>query len=104
MRNFLRSAALAILLVSTGASALPLFKDRFVDAKTGYIVESQDSGSWMKLSGRHPETGATFRLKVSRAGKVTGLWNGRPVAFVLGAKPSEVELAAASVEASGGAK
>ena len=102
MRNFTRSAVFGLLLVSTGASALPLFKDRFVDAKSGYIVESQHAGSWMKLAGRHPETGSTFRLKVSRQGRVTGLWEGRPVDFVLDEKSAHVQLAEAT--AADGAK
>ena len=104
MRNFPRFAAFGLVLASTGASALPLYKDRFVDAKSGYIVESQEAGSWMKLTGRHPDRGSTFRLKVSRQGRVTGLWEGRAVDFVLGARPTDVQLAEASVEASEGAK
>lgn len=99
MRNFLRSAAFGLVLVSTGASALPLYKDRFVDAKSGYIVERQDVGSWMKLTGRHPATGSTFRLKVSRHGRVTGLWDGRPVDFVVGDKSADVQLAKADAAA-----
>lgn len=102
MRNFLRSAVLGLLLVSIGASALPLYKDRFVDAKSGYIVESQHVGSSMKLTGKHPTTGSTFRLKVSRQGRVTGLWDGRTVDFVLGAKPADIQLAGA--DAAVGAK
>ncbi len=93
MRNFLRFAASGLVLVSTGASALPLYKDRFVDAKSGYIVESHHVGSSMKLIGKHPTTGSTFRLKVSQQGRVTGLWDGRTIDFVLGAKPADVQLA-----------
>lgn len=102
MRNFIRSAILSLVVVSAGTSALPMFKSRFVDAKSGYIVESQDVGSWMKVSGRHPATGSTFRLKVSRHGRVTGLWDGRPVDFVLGDKSADVQLA--NVDAAVGAK
>jgi hypothetical protein len=102
MRNLIRSGIFGLVLVSAGTSALPLYKDRFVDAKSGYIVESQEVGSWMKLAGRHPATGSTFRLKVSRHGRVTGLWDGRPVDFVLDDKSADVQLAEAA--AADGAK
>ena len=106
MRKFTRSAILALVLVSTGASALPRYKDRFVHAKSGYVVvvERQEIDSPMVLTGRHPATGSSFRLQVSRQGKVTGIRDGRPVDFALGDKPGEAPLVTAAVEASGGTR
>lgn len=101
MRNFTRSAMLGLVVIASGASALPLYRDRFVHEKSGYVVETQEVGTGMKLTGRHPVTGSTFRLKVSRSGKVTGLWNGRPVEFVLDKTATDVQLAKASIEGAG---
>lgn len=84
----------SMLAASSAAMAAPGFTDRFVDAKSGYVVESREVGSWLKLKGRHPESGSTFRLKLSSSGRVTGQWDGRPVDYRLGDKTPDVGLAA----------
>lgn len=84
----------SMLAASSAAMAAPGFTDRFVDAKSGYVVETREVGSWLKLKGRHPDSGSTFRLKLSASGRVTGQWDGKPVDYRLGDKAPDVGLAA----------
>lgn len=84
------------LIASTAATALPFpVTDRFVDDKSGYVVTVHDLGSKMRLRGRHPTTGQTFNIAVSRSGKVRGTFEGKPVAFVMGATSNTEQLATA---------
>lgn len=88
-------AALIIGTAATSAGANPLHRDRFVDAKSGYVVETREIGGTLRITGRHPQSGRTFALKVLSHDRVTGTWNGRPVSFRLGEDPN-VELATAA--------
>lgn len=87
---------LLLFLASTAAQASPsMLNDSFVDAKTGYVVEVSHIGSRMILNGRHPQTAKTFRLVVaSSSGRVTGIWEGRPVDYRLSSPVAVKELAA----------
>jgi len=98
MRGFALTLLAGTIAIS-GASASPLAIDRFVHEKSGYVVETREVGSWLKVTGRHPQTGKTFALKVARSGRVSGVWEGRPVAFRVGETPPPVELAAAGAGA-----
>lgn len=101
MLKFARTALLAFGLAATAATALPLGSTRYVDEKSGYVVETRDVGGWLRISGRHPETGKTFRVKVSKSGRVVGIWDGKAVDYVMGDTPSDVQLAQASAAGAG---
>lgn len=101
MLKLIRSTMLVLALTATAASALPTNGSRYVDEKSGYVVETRDTGAWLRITGRHPETGKTFKVKVSRAGRVVGDWNGKPVDYVMGATRSDMQLAAATASAGG---
>jgi hypothetical protein len=101
MLKLIRATLLVASVAASAAHALPVYSSRFVDDKSGYVVQVRDVGGALRLSGRHPESGATFRLKVSTAGRVVGEWNGKPVDYVLGAGRSDVELAQATAAAAG---
>lgn len=101
MSKLIRSTMLVLAFTATATGALPTNGSRFVDEKSGYVVETRDTGAGLRISGRHPETGKTFKVKVSRAGRVVGEWNGKPVDYVMGTR-SDVQLAAASAASAGG--
>lgn len=104
MRLFIRSAMIGLTLSSTLAGAMPLYRDHFVHEKSGYVVDTRTVGGTMRLTGRHPTTGATFKLKVLASGRVTGSWNGAPVNFVMNQAKSPAEFDMASIQGSAGAK
>ena len=94
MRKIMLGLLIALSAPSAALADMP-FSDRFVHDKSGYIVESRKVGASLKVTGRHPETGKTFALKVSRGGQVSGVWDGRQVAFKIGGASQTAELAAA---------
>lgn len=100
MLKLVRAAAVLLGLTATAAGALPMYSSRYVDDKSGYVVETRDGGGWLHVSGRHPDSGASFKVKVSRAGRVVGTWNGKAVDYVIGDKP-DVQLAQAAAAAGG---
>lgn len=102
MSKLIRSTMLALAFTATAAGALPTNGSRYVDEKSGYVVETRDTGGGLRISGRHPETGKTFKVKVSRAGRVVGEWNGKPVDYVMGTTRADMQLAAASAASAGG--
>lgn len=103
MFKFARTALLALAFTATAATALPLSSDRYVDEKSGYVVETRDVGGWLRISGRHPESGKTFRVKVSKAGRVVGTWNGKAIDYVMNEASSDVQIAEAAASSAAGA-
>ena len=95
--KILKTAALLLLLAGTAAQAEPYVTDRFVDAKSGYVVDVDRAGDRMLLNGRHPATGATFRLRVSSAGNVTGVWDGKRIDYKMASNRAPNELASYQV-------
>ncbi|MFC3712167.1 hypothetical protein ACFOMD_06280 [Sphingoaurantiacus capsulatus] len=99
-----RLALLALAFTANAATALPLGSTRYVDEKSGYVVETRDVGGWLRISGRHPDTGKTFRVKVSKGGRVVGTWDGKAIDYVMGTAPSDVQLAEAATASGAGAR
>lgn len=78
------AAAIAVLGLgaATAAIASPLSpSDHFNQA--GYAVDVRHNGETMVLTGRNPDTKATFRISVDAANHVTGTWNGQPINYVM---------------------
>lgn len=96
MIKLARLSILAAGLVAAAAGAYPTMSSRFVHDASGYVVETRDLGGSLRISGRHPETGKTFKVKVSGNGHIVGTWEGRPVDYVLGAARSDVQMARAA--------
>jgi len=92
LRNLALALALPIALAAP-ATALPL-ATKFVHAETGYVIRVVDTGSRQIISGRHPTSGESFRLRVLDR-QVSGNWNGRPVSFRLGEAPPAALVVAA---------
>lgn len=101
MLKLVRSAMLALAFTATAAGAFPTYASRYVD-KSGYVVETRDAGGWLRVSGRHPESGKTFKVKVSPAGRVVGMWDGKPVDYVIDDEPAKVQLSQAAATSAGG--
>ena len=74
-------AALAVFAVPVAAEAHGSNRDRFTHEATGYDVRTRSNGREMCLEGRNPETGQTFSLHLSAAGRVTGTFEGREVDY-----------------------
>ena len=70
------------LFGATAAQAVPAGSFR----QAGYDVEMQRKGDTLVLTGRNAKNNSTFNLNVDRDNRVTGVWNGQPVAFVVDAK------------------
>lgn len=102
MSKLVRSAMLALAFTATAAGAFPNYASRYVD-KSGYVVEARDAGGWLRVSGHHPESGKSFKVKVSPAGRVVGTWDGKPVDYVMDGERTQVALAQ-SAAASAGAR
>lgn len=87
--------AAAVLVASTSIAHAHHYprSDHFKHEATGYIVHSRSSGDTLILSGRHPVTGATFKVKATEAGRITGTWEGRRIDFVMQEKPDAVQSA-----------
>jgi hypothetical protein len=102
MLKLVRSTMLALAFTATAAGAFPTYASRYVDDKSGYVVETRDVGGWLRVAGRHPETGKTFKVKVSPAGRVVGTWDGKAIDYVMGAKAAKVELAQTASASAGG--
>lgn len=97
---FLGLAAAASLLTAAvpAAAAGPLETTRFsfTEPQSGYDVRARrNAAGTMYLHGEHPQTGETFKLRVSSAGRVTGEFAGRDVDYMLGEGQAATLLAAA---------
>lgn len=79
----MKKLAIAVALLFAGVGSAQAFPhmSSFTDAKTGYVVKVRHTGTKTYMTGRHPEKGTTFKLAVRPSGKVTGTFNGEPVAF-----------------------
>lgn len=102
MLKLVRSTMLALAFTATAAGAFPNYSSRYVDDKSGYVVETRDIGGWLRIAGRHPENGKTFKVKVSPAGRVVGTWNGKAIDYVMGTRATDVQLAQAAAANAGG--
>lgn len=102
MLKLVRTTMLALAFTATAAGAFPHYSSRYVDDKSGYVVETRDVGGWLRVSGRHPESGKTFKVKVSPAGRVVGTWDGHPVDYVMGSGAASLQLAQAAAANAGG--
>ncbi|MDO9488507.1 MAG: hypothetical protein Q7J32_09060 [Sphingomonadaceae bacterium] len=102
MLKLVRTTMLALAFTATAAGAFPSYSSRYLDDKSGYLVETRDVGGWLRIAGRHPESGKTFKVKVSPAGRVVGTWDGKAVDYVMGAKSTDVQLAQAAATSAGG--
>lgn len=83
MRKMFVGAAVALTMASTAAHAQSFSMDNFVHESSGYVVRTRSVGGTMHLKGKHPVTGATFKLVVSPSGKVRGNWQGQPIEFAM---------------------
>lgn len=90
-------AALALTLFAATANAQIVAPDSFRH-KSGYVVDISHKGAWMTLHGKRAATGTSFEITVSPGGRVTGIWEGQPVNFILGAKTLPTELAAVIIK------
>jgi hypothetical protein len=77
-------AALAVLGAVAATPVLAMdSRSTFLHAETGYQVTSTTSFTGaMMVRGVHKDTGKTFAVRVSPAGRVTGSFEGQPVNFV----------------------
>ena len=78
------AAASLIAGVSAPAAAAPysFYHSRidFTHASTGYEVSGRRTASGvLYLKGENPDTGKTFKVRVSRKGHITGTWEGASV-------------------------
>lgn len=102
MLKLVRTTMLALAFTATAAGAFPTYSSRYTDDKSGYVVETRDVGGWLRVAGHHPETGKTFKVKVSPAGRIIGTWDGKAVDYVMGAKSTSVQIAQAASASAGG--
>jgi hypothetical protein len=82
MKSLMLAAALAGTLVA--APAAVAFPDtvRFTHEQTGFTVIKRGARTGnLQLSGTNARTGETFKVRVSRSGRVTGTYKGQPVDF-----------------------
>ena len=95
LASVLTAAALCGLAPAALAAPIETGRVHYVEETTGYTVHGRRSAAGtLYLTGAHPETGATFDLRVSRSGHVTGEFAGQPVDYMVGDMPQRQQLAA----------
>lgn len=78
-------ALAAVLSAAAPLAASPMVTDTF-RAKSGYEVAVSHSGETMLLDGFNPRSRDHFHLAVTPAGRVTGVFKGQPVDYVVPAR------------------
>ncbi|MHB9880038.1 hypothetical protein ACSMXM_10280 [Pacificimonas sp. ICDLI1SI03] len=82
IRTFAVLGAAFLSTVSFAQSAPGGSRINFTEEATGYEVDGHRHPSGrLCLTGQHPETGETFKLRVSSSGFVRGTFAGREVSY-----------------------
>lgn len=73
----------SLLLAAAPVAAMPFDTDTFRDTKSGYRVDVSHEGDAMVLDGVNAHSRTRFHIVVTPGGRVTGVYEGRKVDYVM---------------------